>query len=90
MTTVNIDDLLAARDRLNAEKAGAKPGRAPAVAPGGVTDDLSLLAVIGLWLLVTGLLVLKIVVVILMAMAALVEYLSRARRKRAPARRRRS
>jgi len=90
MTTVNIDDLLAARDRLNKEKANTKPGRVAAAAPDeGVTEDLTLLRLIGLWLLLTGLIFIKIIASLLLALAEAVEWIRRENaRKRAPRRRR--
>jgi hypothetical protein len=89
MTTVNIDDLLAARQRLDQEKAAAK-GRVAAVAPAeGVTEDLTLLRLIGLWLVITGLIVLKILANVLIALAEVVEWLRRENARKRTARRRR-
>jgi len=88
---VDLDELLAARERINAEKARSQPGGGPAVAPGvGVTEDLTLPRLIGLWLLVTGLLILKMLAIALVALAEVMEWFKReAQSRQRPSRRRR-
>jgi len=91
MTTISIDDLLASRDRLDAERKakGTPAGRGPAAAPEVSAENLTLIAMIGLWLLLTGLIVLSIIASLLRALAEVVEWISRENAKRRTTRRRR-
>ena len=75
---VDLDELLNARARMNEEKARTQPGGKVGVAP-EAAEDLTFLRLLGLWLLVTGLLLIKIVVSVLVAMAEVMEWFRRGR-----------
>ena len=79
MTGVDIDELLAARQRLQNEKEDAAR-RGGTVVSGktiGPAEELTLLRLLGLWLLITGLIVLKVFVVLLATLAETMEWIRR-------------
>ena len=84
---VDLDELLAARARMNAERDRASPKGGTTA--GAADEDLTLFRLIGLWLVVTGLIIVRVAVVILMAMAAGLEWLQHENSVRRSRRRRR-
>jgi len=83
---ISLDELLEARERVNAQKARTQ---AKVTEPEFNAEDLTIFRLLGLWLLITGLIVLKVIAAMLVALAEAVEWLRRERTQRSKPRRRR-
>ena len=66
---MTIDELIEARARVAREDAERKGGGARSPAPAAPAEDISLPRLIGLWLICTGLIVLKVAAMLLATLA---------------------